>query len=250
MLLISCSKEISLAYKIKSNTSYRITKTTVIGLNETKTEVNSEFNMEVKDMENIVVSTIKTETKSNSEEVDRLTDVIKKNYSINDSTWTNPNNCKSLDSKSLISDNTKNHKTDVNTAEAIAAWNSQSDLPNSKLSLNKSFVVNTSHNEYSTIRKFNLDSIRQNIAFLSYNEELNFNNGAFNIRMNNAGITTRDGKVEYDIESEYYRLIYSRILGDYGEKDSLKNSSTLNSKNPNIKVNNETIIRITQYNNK
>lgn len=221
-MLFACKEKVELDYKIHPQSTYKIQTEVSSIVNKKKSKGKSEALLTAEDLSNVIVKNV-----SNTLSIDDQTPQEVKN--LMDSTKIGVNYCKSIDSKTIRSDvnNLKNKETDDRTGAAINTWNSQSEFPEVAISIGENFTTKhkNSENTATIIRDYKFDEIKDQIAYLSFSEVLQYKNEYNNIQQIAAAVS-KTGRLEYHIKDDYYRLIHTKSESNYSGLDLITESIT------------------------
>lgn len=240
---ISCSSELTLDCWVHPNTTYQITKSTSGIVNSKLIKSDIEYEIAVSDLSSIVVSVVKSENSIESIIDGEVEKEI--NFPVMDSTWINPNYCLSDDRKILRSHTSKNSMTDIRTADPIKIWNDQSDIP-STLSRNEITQTKIENNDHSIIRYYQIDSVTPETIYLSYEEEVRYNDEGRQLLINNSLKKADSGRLEYDRINEHFKFIYHLSETKSRNQNSFEEKSTSKPILKDFYVNNESTVRISK----
>jgi len=235
LVFSSCSSGIDLDFKVQNNAEYKIQHQAQITNQSSEINLHQDYEINVIDLSDIKARILKSESKI----IDlRNDDPIENTKFATDSiefVEKNPVHCISKDGK-LINLELDNHvNAHVRSAVALDTWNSQSDLPKGKMEVGDTQLTEKTEQKGKTIvTEYILNKVQDNIAYLSFKETKMYDSELGKM-LSEGGLNNYTiGKLEFDLQKKYYRLIYRETAMD--NEQSIKNKIKEDPNHPNLVI--------------
>lgn len=237
------NKEVELNFKIHPNSKYRIIQEESTLIEHIPLIKNAEFGIQVKDLNDIELTVIKSEQIIEDEELaENFEDLLSEFGPTDDK----PHYCHSTNGKKIESVPNKNKDANLSILGAIMAWNQQEKLPNTTMKIGEVYTVENWNKRKTTktLTNYTLDKIEDNIAYLSYKETTSYKREEEKRNMNVSGELSSTGHLEFDIANNFYRLISKEKQGTLEQKFDSPNEENMKSIDENISIKGKSVIKI------